>query len=363
VLEARVLQAFQGGRYLLDFQGQQKVVDSSVPLQDGQVLRARVIAVGEQVVLEKLLASAAPNQNDTTAMAPPPWLLQARNEDALSLFQQHSSMLSMEEWVSVGSAARTMDAEQAVLSALTLKQLGLPQDPALMAALALALSSASSIRPGQAAITASYAAATPAARQSASDIDAHARLLAETSEAELNDVPGPTQQRQNEHTGDNPDRQSSDQQAAVLQQALAMRMLNAQQPGALAHRIMSLPLIIDGRLVELNMAMFDPADKGELNARLEQRSLRITLELDALGKVDVLARITESHLHIQMLTDTESGAESLGAHDAELMQALGALNLIVDGVRYGMADTAQANAVVRCVMERAIIGRNFSMVA
>src|SRR3954452_22379567 len=74
IIKGRVLRAYEGGRYLMDFYGQQKVVDSAVPLRAGDVIHGRVVGLGEHVELQRVLLESArpdaPATPGTVAAAP-----------------------------------------------------------------------------------------------------------------------------------------------------------------------------------------------------------------------------------------------------------------------------------------------------
>ena len=57
VLKGKVLRHFEGGRYLVSFGGQEKVVDSGVPLRTGEVLYGRVMALDDKVHLQRVSAT------------------------------------------------------------------------------------------------------------------------------------------------------------------------------------------------------------------------------------------------------------------------------------------------------------------
>ncbi|HEX6265414.1 MAG TPA: hypothetical protein VFZ81_00795, partial [Burkholderiales bacterium] len=73
ILKARVLKHHEGNRYLVSLQGRERVVDSSIPLTVGEVVRGRVVAVGDRVELQPLpearAEAVAPAQEP--AAAPP----------------------------------------------------------------------------------------------------------------------------------------------------------------------------------------------------------------------------------------------------------------------------------------------------
>ncbi len=363
VIQARVMRVFQGGRYLVDFNGQERVVDSTIPLQQGEVLRGRVVALDEQVVLEKMLAAPAalPQADAGQAAAAPAWLQRLGDAQALALFRQFSGVLTPPEWQGLDSSARTLGGNAVVLAALTLKRNALPLAPELLQMLAQAQPGASLLAPGRQLLE---VALLPASAATPAHLHADAEQLARLVEDEL--AAAQTLLRheadQQHGGGQNPPDQQRD---AALWAALASTMLNAQQPGALAHRLMSLPLAIDGRLVELQLALFDDAEQAALMPELRQRTVRIALDLDSLGRVALLARVVNRHLSVEISVASEEGAAMLGEHDRQLSGLLTKMAWTLDGASYQVAATAPAggNALVRSVMQRMVAGDNFSIEA
>lgn len=365
VLEGRVTRVFQGGRYLMEINGQERVVDSAVPLQQGDVLRGRVVALGEQVVLEKMVAAPQGlTPQETGDAAIPAWLMRLDDPRALRLYQRHADALDPTQWRSLAQLASNHGAERAILSALTVHNIGLPLHVVAMQALTHALAGKPLLSQSQSQqslmATVPISGAVPGSRNQLVDTDAS--LLAKAVEHELGanrealfgEPPGDPAQ---DHNGE------ADRQAGSWWATLAKHLLNVQPPGAMAHRMMSLPLCIDGRLVEFRIALFDESDQAELQPELKQRTLRIALDLDSLGKVELSARAVDRHISIGLLAGSADGAEILGSHHGQLGSALAALGWTLDGVRYGVAPHAEDDPVVRSVMERVVTGSSFRVVA
>jgi hypothetical protein len=363
VLEGRVTRAFQGGRYLMEFNGQERVVDSAVPLQQGDVLRGRVVALGEQVVLEKLVAAPQGHTpQDTADAAVPAWLARLDDPQALRLYHRHADGMDAAQWRSLAQLASKHGAERAILSALTVHQIGLPLHAAAMQALAHALAGKPLLSRSQQSLMAAMAMPGSAPGSLTQHVASDASLLAQTVELELAAnraalLDEPAGDMAQDHDGE------ADRQAGSWWAALAKQLLNVQPPGAMAHRMMSLPLCIDGRLVEFRIALFDESDQTELQPELKQRTLRIALDLDSLGKVELTARAVDRHISIDLLAGSEDAAKMLGGQHGHLDSALATLGWTVDGVRYGVAPHSEDDSVVRSVMERLVAGGSFRIVA
>lgn len=363
VVQGRVTRSFQGGRYLMEFNGQERVVDSAVPLQQGDVLRGRVVALGEQVVLEKMATvPQGHTPQDTADAAVPSWLARLDDPQALRLYHRHADVMDAAQWRSLAQLASNHGAERAILSALTVHHIGLPHHAVAMQALAHALAGKPLLSRSQQSLVAGVAMPGAVPDAWIQHVASDGSLLAQTVERELaanrealpRESAGDMAQ---DHNGE------ADRQAGSWWTAVAKHLLNVQPPGATAHRMMSLPLCIDGRLVEFRMALFDESDQAELQPELKQRTLRIALDLDSLGKVELRARAVDRHISIDLLAGSTDAAEMLGGHHGQLGSALAALGWTVDGVRYSVAPHSEDDQVVRSVMERVVAGGRFRMVA
>jgi hypothetical protein len=51
IIRGRVMRSLGEGRYAVNFQGHERVVDSTIPLRSEEILHGRVVAVGDRVEL------------------------------------------------------------------------------------------------------------------------------------------------------------------------------------------------------------------------------------------------------------------------------------------------------------------------
>lgn len=258
--------------------------------------------------------------------------------------------------------ASSHGAERAILSALTVRHIGLPLHAVAMQALAEALAGKPLASQNQQSLITAVPLCGTVPGSGTQHVASDASLLANTVEQELGAnsealFREPAGDQAQDHNGE------ADRQASSWWATLAKQLLNVQPPGATAHRMMSLPLCIDGRLVEFRIALFDESDQAELQPELKQRTLRIALDLDSLGRVELTARTVDRHIGIDLLAGSAGSAETLGSYHGQLGSALAALGWTVDGVRYGVAPQSEDDPIVRSVMERVVAGGSFRMVA
>ena len=119
IVKARVLKHYDGSRYLVSLEGRERVVDSSVPLNTGELVRGRVIAVGDRIELQPLPESS-PAPQDPVAAQPADELASAFAQFGLKLDDAARAVV-------MKSLRGAADPQATVLAAITLAKLGLPR--------------------------------------------------------------------------------------------------------------------------------------------------------------------------------------------------------------------------------------------
>ncbi|HEX5636556.1 MAG TPA: hypothetical protein VFY78_05680, partial [Gammaproteobacteria bacterium] len=134
VIKGKVLRSYDSGRYLVDFNGQEKVVDSSVPLKTGELIQGRVIGIGEKVELKRmpLAADAKPEAHapdiQARAFLGNKWDVMVR--DAMLNYQVK---LSAQDRDLISSLLKNSPVpERTLLAAIALMKQGLPASDLFM---------------------------------------------------------------------------------------------------------------------------------------------------------------------------------------------------------------------------------------
>ena len=363
IIKGRVLRSYEGGRHLVDFSGQQRVVDSAVPLRPDEVFHGRVIGLGEQVQLQKLAPEAAP----PSASVPSQWAPSAGDTMA-ALFERYRAQAPAPQLEAAAAlVARLPQPQTAALAALVLAKLGLPLEPAWIRALHARLAGTERAHLQSESLQLQTAATAGA---SASLHDAAIPALAGAlAGALLGAMPGglinaPSRSPSGALQGTTSDTLPDAQPGAVpgapsgvmsdapalggrhqwaderLPRDQAQRILNLQTRGSVAHRLGTLPLLVDGRLVELEVALFDeghgePDDPANAtDASMRHRQIVIALETSSLGRVEVRSRIVGTRMQVSLATTASESTLALSLHSASLNDALQAQGWEVDGLSY-----------------------------
>ena len=343
IVKARVLKHYEGGRYLVSLEGRERVVDSSVPLSTGELVRGRVVAVGDRVELQPL----PPAVDEETFQAP----LQGKVDEPVdqlgATFAQFGLQLDeATRAVVLRSLKGAADPQATVLAAMTLAKMGLPQQPELIDAVQALLRR----RP----------AASPAADGSkdAFPVTPGPQLVAQLQEALRATLapgqqdPAPSAAPPLQVASDNPQQQQGSQSGNSGEQ-LGQRVLNTQTGGAVSHRVGTLPLLVAGRLVEVDVALFD---QGARQRQGEARSRHLVFLLDttSLGGVEVSARLVDSRLRLRFAAERESTLELLAGRREELSRRLAELGWTVDEIAYEPRQGAGHNAAYRAVADHVV---------
>jgi hypothetical protein len=130
-------------------------------------------------------------------------------------------------------------------------------------------------------------------------------------------------------------------------------VLNTQTGGAVSHRVGTLPLLLGGRLVEVDVALFD---QGARQRQGEARSRHLVFLLDtaSLGGVEVSARLVDSRLRLRFAAERESTLELLAGRRDELSRRLAELGWTVDEIAYEPRESAGRNAAYRAVADHVV---------
>ncbi|MFL6661613.1 MAG: flagellar hook-length control protein FliK [Rhizobacter sp.] len=358
IIKGRVLRSYDGNRHLVDFGGQERVVDSSVPLRPDEVFRGRVIGLGERVELQKLPAAAteAPAESAAPAGSGPTLRGDGSVRDLFARYGARVDAQALELLQQV--AARQADPQATALAGLVLAKQGLPMAPEWLRLLQARLGAVADSAPAP-GTTALHLETVPPTKAPMLEVvqppgtvlpDARTELvptlptLALALQNLLLDSPlAPWRTARDDAgasegaTGGDADRggRSADDARTA---ALADWILNGQTGGPVAHRLGMLQLVVDGRLLELEIALFEEAGDRDGSAAEEpatrHRQIVLSLDTEALGRVDVNARLAGRHLQVELATASGEATGALALHSHRLEQDLRGLGWDVDGLVY-----------------------------
>ncbi len=353
IIKGRVLRGYEGQRYLVDFDGQQKIVDSSVPLRTDEIIRGRVVGLGEQVQLQRLGAEpASPSTNEAAPQPGAPALSDKAARTVAELFERYVGKLGAEQWQALQRlVARSPQPDQAALAGLILNKLGLQIAPDFFKAVSATIG-----RAEEAGLFALPPKAIVLATDSVPADQSSTLALAALLNRFLVDVPEVRFRTPPRAEGE--DGQGIDEGLAQddVDYDLARWILNAQTGGAVAHRIATLPLLVDGELVELDVALFEQSADREPSQQhgLRHREVVLALSTEALGRVEIRAVLAGGHVRVQIIAGDGGTSQFMSTHAERLAAELQEIGWQVDELRYETRAANDANGVVRSLVEHVI---------
>jgi hypothetical protein len=303
-----VLEHREGNQYLMRILGQTTIAESAVTLRAGEFFHGRVVGLQDGVALERIDGSQAESQNPLVDEQFLTGLGGGRAAEVIEdLFRRYRGTLDARDAQALERlVARAARPERVALAGLVLRKLNLPLDADLIEALVGTLE-----KPALAPI-------------------AHGAF--EVAEGRTSDV----------------------MQAAPAQWPPAQRVLNAQGGGSVAHQLGVLPLVIDGRVVEVELALFEENEHQPRKPELKHRKLVLAFDTEALGRVQVRAVTAGEHIRVALGTESSAATNALLRYGEGLARALADAGWQVDEVSHETRARPDTSAPVLAAVEHLI---------
>lgn len=354
VIKGKVLRHFEGSHYSVSFNDQEKVVDSSIPLRTGELIYGRVVGIGDKVKLQRLfideqtgekIQQQADSQKNYEQLNAKERLL----EQLFARYQE--KLLPQERQVVLKELGRVVNPESMALSSLVLKKMGLSQDPQFLRAVFKQIEgSRNALAKESSAFSVHSAGDAQAGDDAVQTLTAMLVDLAKLDQQLELDVTRPDAQT-NSGAGGNGDRGDSN----FNEHEMGRWILNSQSDGSVAHWYTTIPIWVNGRIVELNMALFNQNDafsSGSNNTKY--RKIVFSLETDYLGSIQLSVVCANKNLKLEVVADNEYAADYLSRYMKDLKVVLNSEGWIIDEISYGVSDTTLRDGVVKTVVEHHI---------
>jgi len=362
IIKGKVMRHYDGGRYGVEFGGRERVVDSSIPLSTGEVLRGRVIAIDDKVHLQRIHATGI--DGETTGN-----LLNRHLEGInlpgdrliVQLFEQYHARLAQADFQRVSTlVAQAAQPELMALSALILSKMGSRLEPEFVRAIYRHL------QQGQPHSMAASSDEIPQLATSAvaggNQAEAPVVALLATLMAQLHQrfsAEAQLQHEQQSRATQAPDNASIETSATASphtapgnsERQLSERLFNVQNANSVGHRLVHFPLWLGERLVEIQIAFFAQQRDGEGRAASagQYRKIVFSLETDYLGQVEVTVNLANRRARIEFATENSAATDFLSRYSNRIADSLMALNWEAEELSYSTVagfDGGVLNAVV-----------------
>ena len=146
---------------------------------------------------------------------------------------------------------------------------------------------------------------------------------------------------------------------------LARWILNAQNGGAVAHRVGTLPLLIGGRLVELDVAVFEePAgEDGQETSHIRHRRVVVAMDTETLGRIEASALFAADRIRVTLSTSSSESTGALARHMGPLTAELERSGWHVDEMKYETRAPVGPGGVMTSVVEHLVSPGSVSTLA
>lgn len=371
ILKGKVLRQYDSNRYLVNFDGQERVVDSAVPLRTGELLHGRVIAVGERVEMQRVYAeenNAAVLERNEIGAGLRGFSVSRHEVELDATLERFQARLSESDRATLLRAMRAASDVPAMAQVgVFFNKLGLNQSAALLEALyARIKGNANPVRtynewlvPPRLEALAGQAAGLQAAtvrqladvisRAVGSEIESGDDRRADAESAPAHELPCDGESKAVPTVGFAPERDDGESL-----NRLAQWVLNAQTGGSVVHRLGTLPLLLGGRLVEVDVALFEQRREAAQQPAVQHRQLVFTLQTEHLGRVEVVARVVGERVRVSIVTENEANTTLAAAHAGALKASLVEAGWITDELSYETRTVNAQTGAVTSVVEHVI---------
>ncbi|MCU7815195.1 MAG: flagellar hook-length control protein FliK [Candidatus Thiodiazotropha sp. (ex Rostrolucina anterorostrata)] len=370
ILKAQILRHYEGGRYLAEINGQQKVVDSTIPLRVGEVVHGCVSALDDRVHLQRVASDSGSQQQKNSSQQP---FFAGNGKWLDELFARYQANLNpAERGVLLRQASRVSQPQFMALAGLVLSKLGTAIAPEFLNALYRVLNTSRLREFVEGLDSPNRLATTEAIATQAGSEDTVQQLagLMEGTRFETLRRSGETPSEDKgvdttRHKGDRDDgalltddssEQGSKQKwdGPYQEWLLGQRLLNTQNEGSVSHRLSHFPLWFGDRLVEISVAFFSQQEQSCREDGVRHRRLVLSLETTNLGHLEITINLADRHLRLHVTSEAAAATEQLAHHLGGLKTQLEGYDWEIDEIKYITEATVEDGAVVRAVVEHHI---------
>jgi hypothetical protein len=363
VIKGKVLRQYDGNHYSVNFNGQEKVVDSAVPLKTGELIYGRVVGLGDKVKLQRVFVDEKTGQQIQQQVNNQNRLdqLSAKERMLEQLFSRYQEKLSsLDRQIILKELNRVAQPDAMALSSLVLKKVGLVQEPEFLQAVFKNLVNDEKSRNTQhKAFLTIQTDPKSGSHESGNAVHILSELLSNLAETD-NERIGFSQTglstSLNSENDTGKDHEGTEQKNSDFNQMmLGRRILNTQHEGSVDQWYTSIPLWINGKIVEINMALFNQHQSGAMDQyAVEHKKVVFSLEMDFLGKVEICVVCANRSLRADVTTDNDFAAEYMSKYIRDLKDSLQNIGWKVEEINYSVTENKLGSGVVRSVVEHHI---------
>lgn len=363
ILKGRVLRVYADNKYGVDFRGQERIVDSAVPLSKGDILTGRVLGVNDHTVSMKIVSNVVSDssKNDQSLLAKK---VEYKSPVAVEADKFNVNLNQLQESAIVNSANRSVNATVAIRVGLYLAKLGLPITTELIRAMT------DRVLDSQITSFMEFDKKLPELTSNIAIIETQqssaTRTLENLKDFFLDDFDLKKQEIDIKEQAEAPQRFHLENQTdksnlngnqnemadkKKLDQ-LFSKIFNVSNGSHAQHRFQTLPIIIDGKLIEFDVAFFDQAAQGGENLVLKSKRLKFSLNTE-FGVLNLEAKVVNDRLNVSFSSKNNYFLSEIEDHDSELSLNLTDAGWLVDDIKYSKEEVdTPAYDIVKHVIQQ-----------
>lgn len=366
ILKGRVLRVYSENKYGVDFGGQERIVDSAMPLTKGSNLTGRVVSLNEHTVSMKIVHTLEEDNLKNTKLN---ISKSAQNKSPIDIEAKEFkvSLTMAQEAAIIKASNRSENAAVAIRVGMYLVKLGLPITAELVRVVTNRVldAKASSFIESSKRVPelASYKVIDESLQSDflqtvfnlkdffLKDLNASNDGLEGDNSFEF-PTPSPlvSDDRLNQNGLNGSHKDSSN---GKLFNQFFSTVFNVNNGSHVQHRFQTLPIIIDGKLIEFDVAFFDHSERDSENLVLSSKRIKFALKTE-FGFVNLEARTINNRLNISVSSKSDFFISQMLEYDHELSLNLANAGWSVENIKYNKADEEEiaTYAIIKHVLQQ-----------
>jgi|GEM_PF-6080126 len=367
ILKGRIMRHYGDNRYSVSFSGQERIVDSAVPLSVGEVLTGKVVGLAEHSVHMQLVPALKQSGLEASASGVVHTKQDNTSDGLGTMMRQLGLQLDQLQLSNIAKASKGLDfPELAMRVGFFVAKHGLPISHDLIRAIYTKVSevrepvtlSGDEFLPDAGHLetkTLEQASVIEVLQQylveygnpqyldedTHTQPDAHEALSSAASEKEAVSL-----QPQQLHSG------NEDTSKNSLWNFCYAALLNAQTGAVYQHKFKSLPIIVNNKIIEFDLTLFDHKKREPIEGEVQSRYLKFSL-MTEFGSVTMDARVLNNRIYLQMAS-SQWLMKEFTLYESDLANDLQDAGWVLEAVGYASEGKAAtpAEAIIHHVLEQ-----------
>lgn len=351
ILKGRVLRIYSEKKYGIDFGGQERIVDSTVVLTKGDVITGKVLAVGEHNISMKIVsAQSADHSTNNSAYETK---IEVKSPLQMESERFNVNLNSLQEAAVLSALNGSENAAVTIRVGLYLAKLGVPITIELVRALTSRVLNNKVFSPadldkiipilttestrveslkGEERVQPNFALVFDNLKNFFLK-DFNEETLKNVSAGQLNSFAQNSATLTSQSSSKNLNSMDENDNKNLGLYQLLFRLLNLSNGSYVQHRFQTLPIIINGKLIEFDVAFFDQANHDSDISGLKSKCLKFSLKTD-YGLLNLDVRALNDRVAINFNSENDYLVSQIKEYESDLNSNLTEAGWKVDKIQY-----------------------------